>query len=144
MLPPAYFAAHLALMLLLHFALPGAYWNLGPTRWAGLPFALSGTLLVVLSVRRFDALATTRRPFEVPSVLVTQGCFRLSRNPMYAGMLLALVGAAVMLGSATPLLVIPLYVVLIQVRFIAHEERMLESRFGEAYRAYKRRVRRWL
>jgi protein-S-isoprenylcysteine O-methyltransferase Ste14 len=130
-------------MLLLHFALPGAYWNVGPARWAGLPFALLGTLLVLLSVRRFGALGTTLRPFEEPSLLVTQGGFRFSRNPMYAGMGLALVGAAIMLGSATPLLVIPLYVAIVQVRFIAHEERVLERRFGAAYRDYRRRVRRW-
>jgi protein-S-isoprenylcysteine O-methyltransferase Ste14 len=63
---------------------------------------------------------------------------------MYTGLLLSIVGAVIMLGSATPALAIPFFVGLMQTRFIAHEERVLERSFGEAYRVYRNRVRRWL
>jgi protein-S-isoprenylcysteine O-methyltransferase Ste14 len=143
LLPPACFAALLALMLLLHFVLPVAQWNPGATRWWGIPFTAAGALLLAAALRRFSA-RTTRNPYERPSVLIEEGPYRFSRNPMYAGLLLALAGAAVMLGSLSPLLALPLFVLLVQTRFIAHEERVLEERFGADYRAYRRRVRRWL
>jgi protein-S-isoprenylcysteine O-methyltransferase Ste14 len=142
-LPPAYFVATLAGMLILHFACPVVQWNLGVSRLAGLPFALLGIAFVVTSVRQFRSV-TTLMPFEQPSALVTRGFFRVSRNPMYTGLLLSILGAVIMLGSATPALAIPLFAGLMQTRFIAHEERVLEHRFGEAYRDYRKRVRRWL
>jgi protein-S-isoprenylcysteine O-methyltransferase Ste14 len=143
LLPPACFAGLLTLMLVLHFVLPLAQWNRGASRWWGIPFTAAGVLLLAAALRRFGS-RTTRHPFEKPSLLVTDGAFRLSRNPMYAGMLLSLVGAAIMLGSLSPWVAVPLYVAIFQSRFIAHEERALEASFGDAYRAYRRRVRRWL
>ncbi len=142
-LPPLYFFATLALMLILHFAWPFAQWNLGAKRFVGLPFALLGILFVAASVRQCRSV-TTLMPFEQPSALVTQGFFRVSRNPMYTGLLLSIVGAVILLGSATPALAIPLFIALMQSRFIAHEEQVLERSFGEAYRSYRKRTRRWL
>lgn len=129
-------------MLALHFLWPVHQWNLGMTRWWGLPLAVAGFVLVVESARRF-APRTTLRPDETPSLLVTDGFHRYSRNPMYTGMLISLVGGFVMLGSATPVLLIPLFFWCIRTRFIAYEEQMLESRFGDEYLAYRSRVRRF-
>jgi protein-S-isoprenylcysteine O-methyltransferase Ste14 len=70
--------------------------------------------------------------------------FRLSRNPMYLGLILVLAGAALLLSSPLALLVAPAYGWWVQRRFIAREERLLEDRFGDAYRAYCLRVRRWV
>jgi protein-S-isoprenylcysteine O-methyltransferase Ste14 len=142
-LAPSWFAAHLAAMVVLHFAWPIYQWNLGMSRWWGLPLALAGTAIVIVCARRF-APVTTLRPWETPSVLVTDGLHGVSRNPMYAGMLFAMAGGAVMLGSLTPALVVPVFAWILRTRFIAHEERVLEERFGDDYRAYRRRVRRWI
>jgi protein-S-isoprenylcysteine O-methyltransferase Ste14 len=142
-LPPAYYAAHMAAMPLLHFALPLAQWNFGMMRWWGFPFAVFGIVLVVAAVRRFGS-RTTLHPFERPSFLITEGPYRFGRNPMYTGLAASLVGAGIMLGTLSPLLAIPLFVVLMRVRFIAYEERALEACFGDEYRVYRRRVRRWL
>jgi protein-S-isoprenylcysteine O-methyltransferase Ste14 len=141
--PPVWFAAVLALMLVLHFWLPLAQWNLGMSRWWGIPFTGAGILILMAGLQRLGT-RTTLHPFEVPSVLITGGAFRWSRNPLYTGMLLSQLGAAIMLGSLSPLIAIPLFVWVLRTRFIDHEERMLEQRFGAAYRDYRRRVRRWL
>lgn len=143
MLPPGYFALHLVAMLVLHVFLPLGTWNLGASRWWGLPLAALGTFVVLSSVRRFRD-RTTIRPFEESSELVTDGFYRYSRNPMYTGLLLSMLGAFVMLGTGSPGLVIPCFVILVTRRFIVHEERDLEARFGADYRTYRKRVRRWL
>jgi protein-S-isoprenylcysteine O-methyltransferase Ste14 len=91
--------------------------------------------------RRAD---TTIKPFQESSALITSGPFRLSRNPMYVSMTSVLLGVALLLGSLSPFLVLPLLMVLIQRRFIVPEESMLAATFGDAYAAYVRGVRRWL
>lgn len=78
------------------------------------------------------------------SRLVTDGVFRISRNPMYLGLVLLLIGWAVWLGSASPWLVPPLFVTVITVVQIIPEERALGQRFGDQYRTYQQRVARWV
>lgn len=141
---PFPFLAHLAAMLLLHVALPIGQWNVGASRWWGLPPAVAGLLLVVVAAGRFHRRSTTLRPYAEPRELVTDGLHRYSRNPMYLGLLLSLAGAWVMLGTISPGLVIPPFYLLIRYRYVAHEERVMRERFGDAFRAYERRVRRWL
>ncbi len=63
---------------------------------------------------------------------------------MYLGMVAMLVGIGVLLGSTTPLAVVPLFVVVIARRYIDVEERIMSARFGAEYDAYRARVRRWL
>jgi protein-S-isoprenylcysteine O-methyltransferase Ste14 len=76
--------------------------------------------------------------------LVTGGVFRLSRNPMYLGLLLLLVAYAVRL-DALPVWLGPVFFIVYVTRFqIAPEERVLSQKFGEAYLQYKARTRRWI
>jgi len=63
---------------------------------------------------------------------------------MYVCLTAALVGVFVLFGTLTPVLVVPAFVWVIRSRFIAVEERMMEDAFGDTYRSYKDRVRRWL
>jgi protein-S-isoprenylcysteine O-methyltransferase Ste14 len=63
---------------------------------------------------------------------------------MYVGAVLLLTGVAILLGSLAPLLVVLAFFTLLQVGFVRREERLLEETFGDAYRAYRRSVRRWL
>jgi protein-S-isoprenylcysteine O-methyltransferase Ste14 len=63
---------------------------------------------------------------------------------MYLGMTLILIGVALGLGTLSPWLVIPMFVLSIQERFIKMEERKMESEFGAEYLAYEQKVRRWL
>ncbi len=63
---------------------------------------------------------------------------------MYLGLVLVVLGIAVITGSLTPLLVVPISLLLLDRKFIAAEERMLEKRFGSAWLEYKKSVRRWI
>jgi len=142
--PPVFFLAALVVMVALHFLFP---WKRIPSvvvRAAGAVPLVLGLALGIWGSNLFQRARTTIKPFETPTTLVTSGPFRLSRNPMYLGMAAVLVGVALMLGSATPFLVIPPFVLLLDVRFIRREESAMRAAFGEAYRAYQARVRRWL
>lgn len=63
---------------------------------------------------------------------------------MYLGMVVILLGIAVLFGSISPFISIPVFIWLIQSNFIRLEEAALEEIFGDEYREYKTRVRRWL
>ena len=77
-------------------------------------------------------------------MLLTTGLYRFSRNPIYLGMTLTLLGWGLVLGSLGALLLVPLFPPWIERLFIRTEEAMLEDQFGDAYRAYAARTRRWL
>jgi protein-S-isoprenylcysteine O-methyltransferase Ste14 len=116
----------------------------GWPRWIGLIPFLSGAALTVYAAGLFTQAGTTVRPFQLSTALVTSGPYRFTRNPMYLGMVIALIGVGLMLGSLTPFLVIAAFAVLIDRRFIRVEEAMLQEAFGSAYTEFTSRVRRWL
>jgi protein-S-isoprenylcysteine O-methyltransferase Ste14 len=143
MMPPAGFLAALAALAAVA-ALPVAEWPAQPWNFLGLlPLGL-GLALAMVAERQFVRARTPVRPFNEPLALVSGGLFRWSRNPMYLGLIVALVGAALLLSSPLALLAAPAYGWWVHRRFIAREERLLEERFGDAYRAYCQRVRRWV
>ncbi len=87
---------------------------------------------------------TTVNPYKAASNLVTRGPFRYSRNPIYVSDWFVYAGALLLLKTAWPLLLAPLVFLVMRFMVIAHEESHLEARFGDEYRDYKARVRRWL
>ena len=143
-LPPVYFLIAVLLTAALHFLLPLRGLIPFPWRLVGLVPLFLGIVLNVLSDRALKRHQTTVKPFELSRVLVTEGVFRVSRHPMYLGMALIIAGIAALLGSLSPWLVLPLLVLLLEVRFVRTEESMLEASFGEAYISYRKRTRRWM
>lgn len=129
-------------------------------RWSGMPIDGPGSVrvaiaiaLVVLGVALglagiagFRRAATTLNPTRpsTASALVTDGVFRVTRNPMYLGLLACLLAWAVYLSSWQALLCLPLFVLYLDRFQIRPEERALSARFGADYDAYKAAVRRWL
>lgn len=112
---------------------------------AAAPFALAGLLLMVFAAIQFRAARTTLDPLRPgASKLVTGGLFRLSRNPIYLGMLLVLVGWAVFLCNPLTLLGLWAFMLFVNRFQIGPEERVLRAQFGEAFDAYATRTRRWL
>ncbi|RZF24987.1 isoprenylcysteine carboxylmethyltransferase family protein [Paraburkholderia sp. UYCP14C] len=144
--PPIVMLAAAALMWALHRWLPLTHWIVPPwNRFGSLP-AVAGLATAAAAIVRFRKVRTTTDPMDPgkASRLVTDGVFRISRNPMYLGLELLLIGWAVWLGSASPWLVPPLFAIVITVVQIIPEERALRQRFGDQYRSYQRRVARWI
>lgn len=111
-----------------------------------LSLALAGITIALAGDVEFKRAGTTFNPFkpENSSALVTSGVYGFTRNPMYLGLAMALLGWATFLSSAWTLAG-PVAFVLYITRFqIVPEERVLAGRFGEAYAGYAARVRRWL
>jgi protein-S-isoprenylcysteine O-methyltransferase Ste14 len=143
-LPLIWLLIALLAMAALHRALPVASYLHSPWTWAGLVPAVLGPCLSGVSARAFGKAGTGIIPFAEATALVTGGFFRYTRNPMYLGMVIFLLGVSMLAGSLSTLLPIPLFIYVIHRNFILGEERFMEAAFGEEYLAYKGRVRRWL
>jgi len=142
--PAAYLVAAILTMALLDRAVPLVTWIGWPWNLAGLVAVALGGLVIWLSMSTLSRHNTSAEPFQVPTSLVTVGTFRWSRNPMYLGATLMLVGIAVALGTVTPLLVLPLYMSVMELRIVRPEEKVMLERFGEEYGRYRAGVRRSL
>jgi len=143
-LPPTYLLVSIVAMVALRFLFPGR--QIIPLPWAllGLVPAVLGLALSIVADRAFKRHGTTVKPFEESTALVASGAYAISRHPMYLGFALLLLGLAVCLGALTPFLVVPLFVVAMELVFIRTEEQMMEAKFGQSWRDYKKKVRRWL
>ena len=144
LVPPVYLLASIVVMLGLHELLPVARVLWFPWTLAGIVPAVAGVALTLAGAFAFRRHRTPVKPFQVPTSLVQEGVFGFSRNPIYLGLILLLVGFALLLGSLTPFAVCVAFAVLLHYRFVITEERMLAERFGADWQDYSARVRRWL
>ena len=145
--PPLLFLSGLVLGLGLEWL-----WPLGwlANRPAWLQFGVGGVLVVAGIALLASAMGLFRRagtaipPWEPTTALVTTGVYRYSRNPIYLAVVMMYVGLALLFAAAWALvLLIPILIVL-HLAVIRLEEAYLERQFGEAYRQYRARVRRWI
>lgn len=143
--PPLVMLSTALLMWLLDGALPGWRWSLDGSVW-GWGIALCGVAIDAYCFAGFVRHKTTVNPLqpENASAIVSTGLYRFSRNPMYLGMAIVLLGWTVVLGNPVCFFGLPLFMGYIQRFQIIPEENALARRFGEEYLAYARRVRRWL
>jgi protein-S-isoprenylcysteine O-methyltransferase Ste14 len=143
-LPPYWFFSFLLLEAALDKYVPLVE-SIPPTaRHVGWVLVGAGITIGGWAIVLFQRSKTGIVPFSPSSSLVTEGPYRMTRNPMYVGMTLALLGWAVILGSLAPFFVSPLFVVLITRLFVLPEEGHMEKTFGAPYLDFKKRVRRWL
>jgi len=148
-IPPVYLLISILLMFILDRYLPvqniiSTTFNYPDFNYMATFIGLCGFALIASGVLYFKKSATAIRPFEPSTTLVKGGPYRFTRNPMYLGMVLILIGTAIYLGSLTPWFVIPVFFLIIQEWFIKHEELFLENIFGKEYQDYKTKVRRWI
>ena len=143
LLPPPLFLACLIIMTGLHLSFPLVTLLESPWNLFGLAPFLPGITFLTLGSARFIRIKTNLNTFIDPDILVTSGPFRVTRNPMYLGFVLVLIGVWLMFGSLTPILGVAIFGVMANYWYIPFEESKCELVFGEDYLEYKRQVRRW-
>lgn len=116
-----------------------------------MPAGLVGILvfLAALALAAWSTATMSRAGTNVPTnrpttTIVEGGPYRYTRNPIYIGMFAGLVGLAVAFNTLWPLLMLVPFAVVIRYGVVAREEAYLDRKFGDAYRSYRLRVRRWL
>jgi protein-S-isoprenylcysteine O-methyltransferase Ste14 len=146
LVPPPLLALGLAAgMWAVTWVWPVAQYVLHPVV-VGSGLAVAGLLFAISAFLAFQKARTTVSPIAIDqaSSLVTSGPFAISRNPMYLGLALVLLGWAIGLGAATALAGPVIFVILVTIFQIRPEERVLREKFGDAYADYCKRVRRWI
>ena len=141
--PPVIYALGLSIGIRLQRWFPHA---MLPSPWARplalLFFALG--LAGVAAVIAFRRAGTSPNPYRPSSQLVTTGIYRISRNPMYVGFTLWYLAAACWTNNLWLFVLLPIVLLVMLYGVILREEAYLERQFGDEYRAYRKRVRRWL
>lgn len=140
------------LLMLFLLGLSSVVWGIAPVSFGmgrgalfiGGAILVAGAALILVAAGLFRRRATTLDPTKAPDQLVVDGLYRLSRNPMYLGMLWILIGAALMLNSVLSLLCPVIFFVWMNGVIIPREEQRVEAVFGEAYLRYKQQTRRWI
>lgn len=144
-LPPIWFLFFVVLALLVGRVDPWAPSWSPLWRWgAGGISTLTGLAFLFAAVTQIRRAKTTLDPAGRPRALVTRGVYRFSRNPIYLGLVLLLLGAVLMAGSWPGLILVPAFATVITLRFIRREEAALARAFGEGFTSYTGRTRRWL
>lgn len=110
----------------------------------GVVLLIAGATLGIGARAAFRVHGTTPDPTETPSTLVSTGVFRITRNPMYLGMVLIAAATALLLGQPAGLVFAAGLIWIWDHSFIPAEERALEDAFGSEYGEYKASVRRWI
>jgi protein-S-isoprenylcysteine O-methyltransferase Ste14 len=121
--------------------------DFGPsaTQWIiGLLIAAGGALLVAYAFVTFARGKTNIMPNRAAGTLLTSGAFRISRNPIYTGEVLGVFGVGIALGAPGMMIAALLLAFALLQLGILREEAHLEARFGDEWRAYRSKVRRWL
>jgi protein-S-isoprenylcysteine O-methyltransferase Ste14 len=142
--PPLFYVAGFLAGIALELAFPIAALPLALAVSAGLIGGGLWLALDGLAMLGFRRAGTSMVPMRPTTALVTSGPYRFTRNPMYVGMAFLYAALALALGVIWALAVLPLVLLAVDRLVIAREERYLEAKFGEAYREYKSRVRRWV
>lgn len=113
-------------------------------RVVGIGFGVAGLALAIWAAQTLSRHKTTILPNGTSDALVTDGPYRFRRNPIYVADVLLLLAAADLAGSVWFIAAALVFAGLVTWLQILPEERHLEARFGDAYRAYKAQTRRWL
>jgi len=142
--PPALYGVTLAIGLVISFIFPVSF--------LPLPIALPLAAIAMIGAGWFSTSAfrtmtraqTAIDPAKPATAIVSDGVFRLSRNPLYLSLTLLYIGISLLFNALWALLLLLPLLVVVQIGVIQREEVYLERKFGDEYLRYKTQVRRWL
>jgi protein-S-isoprenylcysteine O-methyltransferase Ste14 len=115
-----------------------------PAGWLGaMVFVLAAALVAwaIVNMTRAGSNVPTNRP---TTTIVEAGLYRFTRNPIYLGMFLGLIGLAIAFDNLWLVMMLVPFALVIRYGVVAREEAYLERKFSDIYRGYRSRVRRWL
>lgn len=143
-LPPLWLVLFMAMAWALARFGPLAFAPFGSLRIFGVAVALAGVCLIAWSAVWFWRKKTTIEPHHTPGTLIVEGPYRISRNPIYLGLVLILTGEVLWLGALSPVALPPIFLVILTERFVKPEEAALQAAFGRAAQDYLSATRRWI
>jgi protein-S-isoprenylcysteine O-methyltransferase Ste14 len=142
--PPLLYVLPFLVAALLQTILPLPFLPEGIVEVMAVPLFAIGIVLCVWSIGLFRRSKTSLVPVRPTSTLVLSGPYQMTRNPMYLSLLCLYLAAAFWQNILWALVLSPVVIGIVQRIVIEKEEQYLEQRFGETYRQYKARVRRWI
>lgn len=142
-IPPKLIAYCVLSMIALYFLVPQFNLIIFPYNLIGIFIALSGFILMGKTRDLFKKYMTTVK-IEKSNHLIREGVFSKSRNPMYIGMFILILGLSLFSTNVIALVLPIIFLILVRFIFIIKEEQIMLDTFGEEYFEYKRTVRRWI
>lgn len=141
-IPPTYFLSGFTIIILLFLVFPEYNVIPFPYNLAGIVFIIFG---IWLSGQARDLFKKYKTPisFDKSTKLVEDGIFSKTRNPMYLGMFIFLLGSAICAKNIFSLAIPFIFLIIIRILFIPYEEEKMHDTFGDDYLNYKKKVRRW-
>lgn len=143
LLPPVLFLLCLFAMFTAAWYVPESIFP-APYNWWGALLILAGLAFGATGAATFREKRTNLNPLRNPTVLVTGGVFSLSRNPMYLGLAVCLLGVALILDTAPAFFFVVLFFLVANYWYVPFEEMRMRESFGATYEAYCARTRRWI
>jgi len=143
-LPPFLYLAAFLVVLLLRWIRP---WPILPPRfvpWAGIGMLIAGLAIGIPGRLALRSAGTSVKPTQPTTAIVTRGTYRLTRNPLYVGLTCFFIGLTLAFDTGWGFVVLLPLLVVMHFGVVRREERYLEAKFGEEYRQYRGRVRRYL
>lgn len=142
--PPVLLVSHIAVAYLARWFIPFPFAVPVILRNIGFTLVVVGFLFGFSAFREFRKARTTVDPHGSVKSIVTSGVYRLTRNPIYVGFTLMLIGLPLNSGTYWGIVLAPVFIYLMNRLVIEQEETYLEKKFGDVYTSFKSRVRRWL
>ncbi len=142
-IPPNYFYLSIILILPLRFIFPGLNLIPFPVNLSGIALMIAGLYVVYAAYKQFMDKGTPEK-FEPSTCVVSDGLYKYSRNPMYAGGIVFLAGLTILTQNVSGFFVVLLFFLIMNSMFIPFEEKKMERECGESFLEYKKKVRRWL
>jgi len=142
--PPVLALLHIIAAFLLAWLIPLPFVVPALFRYIGFALVVTGFLLGLGAALAFRRARTTLDPYHPVSSIVTSGVYGFSRNPIYLGFLLMVIGIPLTSGTYWGIILAPIFTLLCNQLVIEHEEAYLAKKFGQTYLNYKSGVRRWL
>jgi protein-S-isoprenylcysteine O-methyltransferase Ste14 len=144
-LPPLLFLLFAVVMGVICWGFGFKHNILYPYNLLGLPFLLTGLFIAQTSKKLFIKLKTNVNTFDEPDKLVITGLFKYSRNPMYLGFVIAIIGIALLYqGAISSFVLALLFFVIVDRWYIKFEESAMLNKFGKEYEMYCQNTRRWI